>query len=104
MSSLILFDILDGLGAGEQVMVAAVMVLVVLYMFRARRVAGKSVSLAGTGWVVFVSVSTAAALAIFLGWVDPSPGEFVHDVLGFVGWAAKSVWEPVADFLRGLVA
>jgi hypothetical protein len=103
MNPLFIFGLLDGLGLGERILVGAVFVLFVLYLWRMRQMAGKSANTASTLWLVGISVSAAAALAIFLGWVDPFPDRFLTDVMSWVRATFEFVFGPVDDFIRGLI-
>lgn len=103
LTPLIVTEILSGLGFGEQVVVGAVLVITVLYLFRARSAAGKTVTLASTVWTVAVAVLAAGSLAIFLGWVDPSPGKMMADLFGFFQWLVGVFWDTGVDAVDGLI-
>lgn len=107
MTALGLIDIVRALGAGEQVVVAATLGLVVLYLFRGRKLAKLVVGLAGTAWLVGVAVGIAVIGIILAGWVDPRPSAFISDVGAAASaageLAAGAVDDWLADLLEGLV-
>lgn len=103
LQPLFVMDLLSGLGFGEQVMVSAVFVLTVLYLLKGKKAAGTFVGVMGTMWLLTVGILAAAAVAIFLGWVNPVPEEFMADIVK----AAKATFDfvkgPVDDWIRDLI-
>lgn len=99
---LLLSEILGGLGFGQRVIVVTIFLMLIWYLFRARRVAGRSASMAATLWLVMIAIAGAAAVAIFLGWIDPEPGQAVGDVLAWVEAAGRFIWGPIDDIIRTL--
>lgn len=92
-------ELVQSLGFGQRVTLAAVFVIGVLYLFRARSVSKRAIGMIGTMWIGAISVFLAAAAAIYFGWVDPYPSTFLSDV-----WAAgRALIEVGIDVLRDLL-
>lgn len=100
---LFVVDLLAGLNLGEQVTVAAVFILFVLYAVRGKKAAGSVVGVMGTAWLLSVGISLALAVAILLGWVDPNPVAFLEDAGMALKEAAEWFYGPIGDFFRDLL-
>lgn len=95
--------IISELGLGEQVTAAAVLAIVVLYLFRGKKAAGTVVGVVGTIWFAGVSVGVALAVALLMGWVDPNVSEFLSDVQMLAGELLRLLMGPVEDFVRSRI-
>lgn len=99
-----ILDILRGLGLGEQAMVAAALLLVVMYLFRSKKMIGTVAGMFAQAWFAAVVIAVTIAGAILFNWVDPNPAAFVGDVLAGIRLAVEVVTGPVEQWLRGLAS
>lgn len=100
---LLITDVLSGLGFGQRVLVAASLILVVLYALKGRRTASTVAGLMGTAWFAVVVVAVAFAIAILAGWVDPSPAKFWSDVVAGATNIYHALAGPVDEWVRSLI-
>jgi CHASE2 domain-containing sensor protein len=94
-------ELVQSLGFGEQVTVAVVALLGVLYLFRARSATKRVFSVVGTLWIGTVAVLLTTAVAIYLGWVDPSPTVFISDALTAIETGARVTLDALSEWLPG---
>lgn len=100
---LFIVDLLSGFGFGQQVTIAAVAIIVALYLFRTKSAAGRAVGVAGTMWLVTVAISLTFAVAVLLGWIDPNPVAFIEDGYFAFEKGMQYVFGPVYDWVMGYV-
>lgn len=74
--------IVESLGFGSQVVIAASLVLVALYILRVVRLGGALVGLLGTAATIGMVVLVVLAVAIAFGWVSPNPRAFFGHMAG----------------------
>ncbi|EMA71713.1 hypothetical protein [Halorubrum distributum] len=90
-----LLEALSALGAGQQVLMGATLLVVGFYIFKGvklGKIIGDSISsMAAYGIVLLV----AGGLAIALGWVDPNIGRITSQVATFV----DTVWSAIGDWV-----
>lgn len=65
------------MGLGDGLLVAAVLVIAVLYLWRGRKCGQLLVGVVGTAWLIAVAVALVVAATIVLGWADPNPSVFL---------------------------
>lgn len=92
--------LLEGLGFGQKVVVAAILGIFVIYLFRGKKAAGTFVGLMGTLWVITISILGALILAILFGWVDPNPTKFLSDMQAWAEIALDLTTNYVADIVK----
>lgn len=98
MRALFLLEFLRGLGAGEGLMVIAVIGVVLLYLFRGKKLAGAAASMFGTAWLVAVTVGLTLLAVLVLGW--GRHGAIVNDVLTWGGVVGNLLAEGGDDALE----
>ena len=90
-----LLEALEALGAGQQLIMGAMLLMGALYVFKfvkIGKVIGDSISsVAAYGIVLLV----AGGLAIALGWIDPNIGRITSQVATFV----ETVWSAIGDWV-----
>lgn len=104
MTALFLLDALRTLGLGQSILVAAVLFIGVVYLWRGRKWGQVVVGIVGTVWLVTIAAILAVGFAVALGWVDPNPGAFMHDVGAAAGWLWGAVRNLVLDRVSGALA
>lgn len=99
VTPLFLPDILATLNLGQQILVVATLVIVLLYLLRSRKMAAKATSTFNLAWFMAVAVIVSAVVAIYLGWVDPFPDQFRDDVIT----GAEALYETLKGLVRDVV-
>lgn len=99
----VIIDILRSLGAGESLVITAILVLVAWYLFKGVKL-GKTIgAMLGSVTAYVVAGLLVIAVAVGLGWLDPRPSAFIDTVVG----AGKGLWnavgDSVVDWLTGVV-
>ncbi|SFR31160.1 hypothetical protein [Halorubrum sodomense] len=90
-----LLEALAALGAGQQVLMGATLLVVGFYLFKAVKI-GKVVGdlfSSAAGYAIVVAVG--AGLAIALGWVDPNVGAATSQL----ATAVDAVWSVVGEWV-----
>jgi len=90
-----LLEALGALGAGQQVVMGATLLIVGFYLFKAVKI-GKVVGdlfTSAAGYAIVVAVG--AGLAIALGWVDPNVGAATSQL----ATAVDAVWSVVGEWV-----
>lgn len=84
------------MGLGDGLLVAAVLVIAVLYLWRGRKCGQLLVGVVGTAWLIAVAVALVVAATIVLGWADPNPSVFLSDL----GTGARALYDIVAGVIQ----
>jgi hypothetical protein len=90
-----LLDALSALGAGQQVLMGAMLLMGALYVLKfvkIGKVIGDTVS---SGAAYGIAILVVGGLAIALGWVDPN----VSAMTSQVGTFADTVWSAIGDWV-----
>jgi len=94
-----MLGILGSLGLGGQVMTAATVGIIALYLFRVVKVGRLIAGAFGAAAFYALAILVFTAISIGLGWFDPQPDV----VIGHVTTAIAKGWEmasgPIADLL-----
>lgn len=78
-----IWEIIQSLGLGEQLVAAAALFLLAFYLLRGLSLAG-TVGVAITSGIMYAVVSAVVlGFALGLGWLDPKPG-VIHDTISSV--------------------
>lgn len=101
---LVLVDLLRGMGVGEQVTVALLVGIVLIYLFRGRKVASAIAGVVGTAWLVAMGIGVFVIAMLVREWADPRPSAFMHDVAVLADLAKQYLVDPGVDWLRDVVA
>jgi hypothetical protein len=94
-----IWGIIQGLGLGESLLGAAILLLAAFYLLRGLRLAGTAGVVVSSGVMYLVVTAVVLAFALALGWLDPRPGVIQHTISTVQGF----VRTVVVDWLGGLV-
>lgn len=94
--------LVESLGLGEGLLVAAVLIIFVLYLWRGRKWGQLLVGMVGTAWLIAVAVALVVAAGIVLGWADPNPGAFISDMAAAATAFYDVVTGAIQDRLQGV--
>ena len=99
-----IWGLLSGLGLGEQLFAAGLLLVVAWYILRAVSMAG-TVGVAVTSGLMYVVVTAVAlALALALGWLDPQMAVIRDSISGARGLVEDVLIGWLADRLSGVAA
>jgi|GEM_PF-6345102 len=73
----LVLELLEALGVGGSLMVAAVLIVAAIYLRKGAGVATTAATLAASGATYVVVSLVGLAVAIALGWLEPNPDPFV---------------------------
>jgi hypothetical protein len=90
----VVFSIIDALGLGGELAIAATLAVVAWYAIKAVSLAGTVGSAAASGVSYVVAALVAVGAAIAFGWVDPQPGAFFQSIKTW----ARTVWDAVGQW------
>jgi len=85
----LLLGVLEALGVGGQVLVAAVLFAAAIYAYKGAAVARLAALQAASGLWYVVVLAVALAAAILAGWIDPNPSAFLAFVESAVSTGAS---------------
>lgn len=98
----LIIDALQGLGAGQRLIVAAVLGLVVMYLLKGRSLARRIAGTMGTLTVITVGVLVTVSAAILLGWVNPQPSVFFEHVRTGLEAVGEVAVDEIASRIEGV--
>ena len=99
-----IWGLLSGLGLGEQLFAAGLLLVVAWYLLRAVSMAG-TVGVALTSGIMYAVVTAVVlALALGLGWLDPQMGVIRDSISGARGLLKDILLEWLADRLSRVAA
>ncbi|TKX65679.1 hypothetical protein [Halorubrum sp. GN12_10-3_MGM] len=90
-----LFEALSALGAGQRLMMGAMLLAGALYLFKAVKVGRLVGSVLSSGAAYGIVVLVGAGVAIALGWVDPN----VDAITTQVSTAVETIWSAVGEWV-----
>jgi hypothetical protein len=104
----LLIGLLEYVGAGQSLVIAAVLAVGAWYIFKGARLASLvgTLALSGVGYAVVFLVGLAAAVA--LGWFDPNVGTIMGHlgaipVVGVVSGLVSWVFGAIVDLVTGVL-
>ena len=90
-----LLEALGALGAGEQVLMGATLLVVGFYLFKAVKIGKVVGDLFSSAAAYAIVVAVGAGIAIALGWVDPNVGAATSQLKT----AADAMWSVVGEWM-----
>ena len=90
-----LLEALGALGAGEQVLMGATLLVVGFYLFKAVKIGKVVGDLFSSAAAYAIVVAVGAGIAIALGWVDPNVGAATSQLRT----AVDAVWSVVGEWV-----
>jgi len=96
-----LLEALAALGAGQRLMMGAMLLAGGLYLFKAVKIGRLIGSVFSSAAAYGIVVLVGAGLAIALGWIDPNVGRMTSQVATFVDTVWNAVGEWVIDATIG---
>lgn len=97
-----IWGLLSGLGLGEQLFTAGVLLIVAWYLLKSLSMAGTIGVAVSTGVMYAVVTAVAVALAVGLGWLDPQMNVIRETFAGARGVLKDVLLEWLADRLSGV--
>ena len=91
-----IWEVLTSLGLGEQLLAAAVLVLVAFYALRFLSTASTIGGLLSAGVMYLVVAAVLLAAALALGWVDPEPDVVMQTIASL----KDALVDMPVDFIR----
>jgi hypothetical protein len=90
-----LLEALEALGAGQRLMMGAVLLAGALYLFKAVKIGRLIGNVLSSGAAYAIVVLVGAGVAIALGWIDPN----VSAITSQLSTAADTVWSAVGEWV-----
>ena len=90
-----LLEALAALGAGQQLMMGAMLFVVAIYLFKAVKVGRIVGSILSSGVAYGIVILVGAGIAIALGWVDPNVGRMTSQL----ATGADAVWDAIGGWV-----
>lgn len=90
-----LLEALAALGAGQQLMMGAVLFVVAIYLFKAVKIGRIVGSILSSGVAYGIVILVGGGIAIALGWVDPN----VDRMASQLATGADAVWDAIGEWV-----
>jgi len=90
-----LLEALAALGAGQQLMMGAMLFVVAIYLFKAVQVGRIVGGILSSGVAYGIVILVGAGIAIALGWVDPNVGRMTSQLTT----GADAVWDAIGGWV-----
>ena len=90
-----LLEVLAALGAGQRLMMGAMLLAGALYLFKAVKIGRIIGDLLSSGAAYAIVVLVGGGIAIGLGWIDPN----VSRMMSQVSTGARVVWDAVGEWI-----
>lgn len=90
-----LLEALSALGAGQRLMMGAMLLAGALYLFKVVKIGRLVGSVLSSGAAYGIVILVGAGLAIALGWIDPD----VSTITSQVSTAVDAVWSAVGEWV-----
>lgn len=100
---MVVFELLQSLNLGEQVMTAAMLAIAGWYLLRGKSMAGTIARTVGTATTIVIGTLGLIAVGIALNWFDPRPGVVVGHVTTAVGTVVEFAGQRAVEFVTELV-
>ena len=90
-----LLEALEALGAGQRLMMGAMLLAGALYLFKAVKIGQVIASIFSSGAKYGIVVLVGAGVAIALGWIDPNVGHMTSQLVTF----ANAMWNAIGEWV-----
>ena len=90
-----LLEALEALGAGQRLMMGAVLLAGALYLFKVVKIGRLIGNVLSSGAAYAIVVLVGAGVAIALGWIDPN----VSAITSQLSTAADALWNAVGEWV-----